>query len=443
MSENNPEKIIEKIFKISKADETEVRLSNTNEDLTRFSNNIITQNVSSINTSVHVRIVHDGKTLSTSFNDLSDENIKTSLDILFKTLEYQQKDERLLPLAGKNIIIDSKNLNEEIINLDPVNKAKFIKKATDKLKTINASGAGICSNSFYKTIYATSNGFYGESKNCIFEFSLSARDNDLITREEYYDDNLENFNIESITDKAIEKLEIMKNKTEIDAKKYDIILTPEAFSELLTYLLWFSFSAKAYMEKRTFLVKSLGEKLFPDFLNLYDDPLNDGKPVALFDFEGTPASKTYLIKNGKCENLLSNRWLSKKLNIKNTGNAVNIPSQDVFPFYPKVDPGKKSLEQIIKETENGLFINRFHYINIIDPMELTITGMTRDGVFLIKDGKIVNATNNLRFTESVITALKNIIELSDTAINTKWFFGPKKVPGVKIKNFNFTSKTDF
>lgn len=443
MNEITAERIIEKIFKFSKASETEVKLFISEENLTRFSNNIITQNVSSKNMKVGVRIIHNGKTLSTSFNDFSDQNIKKSLNTLFKTLKYQDKDERLLPLASKEKIIDTKNLDNSIVNMDPIQKAKIIKKSVDELKKINATGAGICSNNFDKLIYATSNGFYGEVNNCSFEFSLSARDGDLITREEFKDYKLENFNIEKLTSEAIKKLELLKNKKEIEADKYDIILTPEAFSELLTYMLWFSFSAKSYMEKRTFLIKHLNKKIFPDFFTLYDDPVNDNYPITLFDFEGTKTFKNYLIKNGKCEGLLSNRWLSKQLNIPNTGNAVDIPSQEVYPFYPKVEKGDKSLEQIIKETKKGLFINRFHYLNIIDPMELTVTGMTRDGVYFIENGKIKHATNNLRFTESIIRAFQNLEVLSNKAINTNWFFGFKKVPGAKIKNFNFTSKTDF
>lgn len=106
-------------------------------------------------------------------------------------------------------------------------------------------------------------------------------------------------------------------------------------------------------------------------------------------------------------------------------------------------PGQKSLKQIISESDNALFINRLHYLNIIDPLSLMVTGMTRDGVFKIEKGKVTKSTNNLRFTESILTALSNIEEISSDRSECEYFLGFMKVPAVKIKDFNFSSATDF
>jgi len=110
-------------------------------------------------------------------------------------------------------------------------------------------------------------------------------------------------------------------KIKIEAKKYDIVLTPEAFAEFLTYLLYFSFSGKYYLEGRTFLKDAYNKKIFPDYFSLIDDPLNNGNPIYTFDFEGTPTTTNYLIKNGTPCSILTNRYLSKKLNLPNTGNG--------------------------------------------------------------------------------------------------------------------------
>ena len=191
------------------------------------------------------------------------------------------------------------------------------------------------------------------------------------------------------------------------------------------------------------MVNKKGQQIFSPLLNIIDNPRQTDGPSLYYDFEGSQTTTTKLVENGVCNNLVSNKYYSNILGIPNTGNCLSPTTLDCYPLKPEILPGKKSLSNIIKESDNVLLINRLHYLNIIDPLSLMVTGMTRDGVFTIEKGKITKSTNNLRFTESILTALSNIEELSNEVYECDYFFGLMKVPAVKIKGFNFTSATEF
>jgi len=136
-------------------------------------------------------------------------------------------------------------------------------------------------------------------------------------------------------------------------------------------------------------------------LTILNNPHATDSSALYYDFEGSPTKVVKLVDKGYYNNLISNRYFSKLLNIENTGNGLSPTTFDCFPINPEIEGGSRSLEQIIQSSDNALLINRLHYLNIIDPITLTVTGMTRDGVYKIEKGKITTSTNNLRFTESI------------------------------------------
>ena len=106
--------------------------------------------------------------------------------------------------------------------------------------------------------------------------------------------------------------------------------------------------------------------------------------------------------------------------------------------------GDKSVDEMIESTEKGLLITHFHYTNVVNPKEMVITGMTRDGVFLVENGKVTKAVKNMRFTESIPNMFNNIEMIGkETILHSAFFGGGFIVPGLKVNNFTFTSKTEF
>lgn len=437
------EKIAEKIFKLSKAEQTEIFFYHTIDALTRFGQNQITQHVESDTLNMTIRMLDKKKTASISISNFSDEVLQKAVAQLYSILKYQIPDERLSDLPENINFISEKNQSESYKRLNEHLRSEFVKESIDYLMKESSIGAGICTQTDTTITHITNKNYYHTYHDWRFSFSLSAKNSYGITREEFNGTTIENFNPTELADKCLDSLKLLKNKKIIEAKKYDIILTPAAFAELLNYLFYFSFSAKAYAEKRTFMVNKKGQQVFSPLLTIIDNPRQDIGPSLYYDFEGSPTTVNKLVENGVCNNLVSNKYYSKILGIPNTGNCLSPTTLDCYPLKPEVLPGKKSLKQIIEDSDNTLLINRLHYLNIIDPLTLMVTGMTRDGVYTIDKGKITNSTNNLRFTESIITALSNIVELSSETYECEYFFGLMKVPAVKIKDFNFSSATEF
>ncbi|HEO66131.1 MAG TPA: TldD/PmbA family protein, partial [Spirochaetes bacterium] len=171
-------------------------------------------------------------------------------------------------------------------------------------------------------------------------------------------------------------------------------------------------------------------------------PLSAGLP---FDFEGMPREKVTLIEKGVFKDMVLDRRLAQDLNKTSTGHSLPQPnSYGPLPLNLIIEPGDQSMEDMIASTDHGLFVNRFHYTNLLDPMTLNLTGMTRDGLFLIQHGKITQPVRNFRFTESLVKAFNELEAIGDRSTYIRSFFGGGfVVPGLKINRFHFSSKTDF
>jgi predicted Zn-dependent protease len=206
------------------------------------------------------------------------------------------------------------------------------------------------------------------------------------------------------------------------------------------------FGALAYQEGRSFLSGKLGKKFMGENINISDDiyhPMVRGMP---FDFEGMPKKKVSLIEKGVARGVVYDRLTAKKGKTHSTGHGLPQPnSHGPLPGALILHPADSSVAEMIASTKKGLLVSEFHYTNVLDPLKLIITGMTRNGVYLIENGVITKSVKNMRFTESVLAALSNVELISRDAELQKGIFGGGGfvAPALKINNFNFSSETKF
>mgnify|MGYP000324194474 CR=1 FL=1 len=208
------------------------------------------------------------------------------------------------------------------------------------------------------------------------------------------------------------------------------------------FLSWMGFSAKMVQDKESFLVGKMGQKITGDNITLVDDA-GDPRTMGLpFDFEGVPKQKLVLIENGIAKNYAHSWKTAKKEGVESTGHYLGM--EEPLPVNMVLMPGDKSKDELIASTEQGVLVSRFHYTNIVNPMETVITGMTRDGTFLIENGKIAKGLTNFRFTQNILGALADNDGLSrEQRFSSAFFGGGAVVPAVKVKSFNFSGKTGF
>jgi len=151
-----------------------------------------------------------------------------------------------------------------------------------------------------------------------------------------------------------------------------------------------------------------------------------------------------LIRNGVFLDAVYDRRTAKQAGTETTGHALPPPNPEgPFPLNLFMEPGEASVEEMIASTDRGLLVTRFHYSNVVHPLESTITGMTRDGTFLIESGEVTRPVKNFRFTQSILEALRTASMVGrDTELASEFFFSASRVPALKVDSFHFTGRSD-
>ncbi len=242
---------------------------------------------------------------------------------------------------------------------------------------------------------------------------------------------------------------------EIPAGKYTVILEPAAVLDIVGFMFW-DYSGMAILDQRSFLTGRIGKKLFGENITIIDDvshPLQAGSP---FDGEGVLRHRVPLVENGIVRRVVYARGTAARMKksehrdnvgmIEATGHGFPLPNEvGEMPlnivFALAGNP--QSLEQMIASTERGVLVTRLWYIREVEPFEKMMTGMTRDGTFLVQNGRVTGGIRNFRFNESLIHMLSNVEAMSTPVRSCGEESFDMVVPGMKVRDFNFTEVTKF
>lgn len=249
---------------------------------------------------------------------------------------------------------------------------------------------------------------------------------------------------EDVGRRAFEKARDSQNPRDAQPGRYEVVLEPMAVDTLVAFLAYMGSSGRAIHEGRSPFSGKEGQQVAGSNIDIYDDalsPLTLGIP---FDFEGTPKRRLGLIEKGVFRQGAHDRRSAKMAGVESTGHALPPPNPEgAFPLNLFLGTGDASVEDMIEGTKRGLLVTKFHYSNVVHPIETTITGMTRDGTWMIEDGQVTHPVKNLRFTQSILEALSNVEMIGrDSVLASEFFFSASRVPGLKISSFNFTSASD-
>jgi predicted Zn-dependent protease len=245
------------------------------------------------------------------------------------------------------------------------------------------------------------------------------------------------------------------NPHEVPAGKYTVILEPAAVLDMVGFMFW-DFAGLSVLDQRSFLMNRIGTKLFGDNINIWDDvahPLQSNSP---FDGEGLRRQRVQLVENGIVKRLVYARATAEKMKkseyqdkvgpVEATGHGFPLPNEmgeapmNVVFGAPQES---RTIDQMIGSTERGILVTRLWYIREVDPYEKILTGMTRDGTFLVENGKVGKGLLNFRFNESLIHMLSNVEEMGLPIRASGEESFDMVVPAMKVKDFNFTEVTKF
>ncbi|HOX39469.1 MAG TPA: TldD/PmbA family protein [Candidatus Brocadiia bacterium] len=228
--------------------------------------------------------------------------------------------------------------------------------------------------------------------------------------------------------------------------EWPVVLSPRAVGELLRFLSWLGFNARSHQEGRSCLCGKLGQKIMSDLVTVIDDGLSlDGQPLP-FDSEGAPRRRLTLIEKGVPRELAHDSRTAEKAGIASTGHSYGPMSYGgASPQHLFMLPGNATVDEMIASTERGLYVSRFWYTNVAEPAKGVLTGMTRDGLFLIEKGEVRHPVRNMRFTESVVEALNRVEMVGSVLANAgdEWGSGVTRCPALKMSAFRFSGATKF
>ena len=240
---------------------------------------------------------------------------------------------------------------------------------------------------------------------------------------------------------AAAKARATANAQAIDPGDYPVVLEEYAVVDLMDMLGYLGFSALAVQEGRSFV--EIGKRIGSDLVTIRDDAADPaGLPMA-FDYEGVAKQRVPLLERGICAGLVYDAQTAARDGVRSTGHGLPAPNPyGPFPLNMVMDAGTTNRDDLIAGMGRGLLVTRFHYTNPVHPKLAIVTGMTRDGTFLVEDGKIVGPVRNLRFTQSYPEALAGVVGVSRQRRTLKGFLGGVVVPAIRVEAFTFTGATE-
>jgi PmbA protein len=439
-------RIVENVLRLAKsteAEDTEVSVEEVADALTRFANNAIHQNVAERGLTVSIRTVVDGRTARATTNRVDEDSLRAAIDASLSLARSQPKDPRLLPMPGKQRYRKVNRFVKQTATLSAEERARAVRRACDLAIKKGQVAAGIYSSGQSQSVLGNSRGLFAAYRETHAEFSITAQEGAAASWAKANSADVRAFDHQKLAERASQKAHLAVNARELAPGRYTVILEPSAVLDLVGFL-FYDFAATALEDKRSCLNDRMGKQLFGQNISIWDDvyhPLQLGSP---FDGEGMAREKVLLVDRGVPKNLVYSRAAAKAAHKQATGHGFALPNEyGEAPMNLVFSGGDSSVEEMVASTGKGLLVTRLWYIREVDPYEKVMTGMTRDGLFLVENGKVTEAVRNFRFNQSLIEMLKNVELMGPVVRATGEEAFEMVVPAMKVRDFHFSEVTKF
>ena len=443
LSPKDLERIAERVLKLSDADETEVDVGATTDALTRFANNTIHQNVAEQTLAISVRAVVDGCTARATTNKTDEDSLRRAVASAVSLARNEPKNPDLLPMLRSQKYQKVARFFEATAETTPQDRARAVTRVCKMADKARQTAAGIYSSGASHTVMANSRGLFARYEQTRSEFSVTILEKDSSGWAKSNSPDIRKIDPDALAESASRKAIDSRAPREISAGRYTTILPPSAVLDLVGFL-FYDFAGTAVLDKRSCFTDRIGKKVFGENITLWDDvyhPLQTGPP---YDGEGLPRQKVLLVDRGVPKNLVYSRTTAKKMRAKPTGHGFSLPNEyGEAPMNLVFAGGDKSIEEMVRSTDRGILVTRLWYIREVDPYEKILTGMTRDGTFLIEDGRIAGGIRNFRFNESIVEMLSNVEMLGPSVRAAGEESFEMVVPAMKVRDFHFSEVTKF
>jgi predicted Zn-dependent protease len=427
------------------ADDVEALVCRQAGGLTRFASSRIHQSAWREDLWVRVRVVVDGNRVGTATVHAADADaVRRTARRAAEVAATMPPDPGYPGMPGPAPYPEAGRHDQATADADPATRAGLVAGVIRRLPA-GVTAAGACETRELEIALANTRGVRAAGATTAASFSILADAGSGTGWAEGTEPALADLDIAALGERAARKAVDSLDPRELPPGAYPVVLEPNAASVLVQWLGWLGFGAKAYDEGRSFLVGRLGQRVCSPLVTIVDDATAADTIGVGFDFEGVPKRRVTLIDEGVAASLVYDFRAATSHGVEPTGHGLPAPSAEgALPMHLAMLPGQTPQADLVAGLERGLLVTRFHYTNLVNLMDTTITGMTRDGTFWVEDGEVVGAVRNLRFTQSILDALSSVRAVgAETELAAEDGYGAARAPALAIDRFSFSSATTF
>ncbi|HRN53287.1 MAG TPA: TldD/PmbA family protein [Gemmatimonadaceae bacterium] len=442
LSRAEAEAICKRVLGFSTADECRVTINSGVRANTRFAVNQISTAGDNYNAAVSIRAVFGKKVANVTVNRLDDAALREAVQNAERIAKLAPDDPELLPELGPQQYEESIVWNDATASLEPEARADAVREITERARAAGLVSTGYLEAQASAFAVANSKGLFAYQRSTGVAFTTTVRTEDGKGSgwAGASDNDFSRINPRELAERAIEKARRSVNAAAIEPGRYTVVLEPTAAANLIQ-LIGGALNARNADEGRSFFSKAgggnkIGEKVVDERVTLYSNPLDPRVPAGTFGGDGLPNQATTWIENGVVRNLAYDRFWAERTGKRQSSTGGTLA----------MNGGNETVESMIASTQRGLLVTRFWYIRGVDPRTILFTGLTRDGTFLIENGRVTRPVKNLRYNESPIFMLNNLLAMGrPERVSASESGGPGQaimVPAMKVRDFNFTSTSD-
>jgi predicted Zn-dependent protease len=441
-TEAEARRIAERALSFSSADQARVNISSGMEGNTRFAQNQMSTSGDVSNDTLTVTSAFGRQVASATTNRFDDEALRRVVETSERLARLVPEDPEYIGELGPQEYPDVDPFFESTAHLQPDERALAIASVTEQAVAENLVSTGFLVHRAGANAVATSNGLFAYRRDARVNFTTTVRTPDG-TGSGWAGTSVNDWNdldTRALGAIAVEKAELSRDPRAVEPGRWTVILEPTAVGNMVN-LMVNSMSARSADEGRSFFSRAgggnkIGEQVVDERVTIVSDPTDPEIFSTPFSGDGLPNRRTVWIENGEVRNLNYNRYWAQRNDRQPTGFASGW----------RMEGGSATTDEMIRSTERGLLVTRFWYIRGVDPRTILFTGLTRDGTFLIENGRITHPVRNLRWNESPVFMLNNIEMMGEPVrISSGESAGLTPaviVPPLKVRDFTFTSLSD-
>ena len=428
--------LLESALAACPCDQAEAILYATDNALTRFADSAIHQNVAEKNVMISVRAVLGKRIGAAKGNQATKEEVAATAARARDLARVAAEDDNFISLPRPQPLPQVTTFAEPTAASTPEERAEVVRQIASIAGQAGCAASGSLSADSVEVAVANSLGVRAYAPATDACLIAVASDGESSGYAEWRGMDISRLDPAAVAERAAQKCVAGRGAEAVAPGEYTVILEPLAVGDVLMFLGYVGLGAQSLQEGRSFLTGKMGEKVTGGNINIWDDASDSRHHAFPFDWEGVPKRKLMLIENGVGVGVVHDSYTAGKEGTESTGHALPAPNTyGPLPINLFLGTGDATLEEMISSTERGILVTRFHYTNIVHERQTILTGMTRDGTFLIEGGKVAKPLKNLRFTQSILEALSSVKMIGRAAELTEY----AHVPALKIGKFAFTS----